>query len=203
MNAKITPRPPTTMSEQAAALHASREAYRVLFDNAPVGLYRANAEGEVILANPFLLKMLGYESFEDLAAADVARGGLREDCDRKTFRNLLVRDLVRNFETRWWANDGSTITVCENAYPVLGEKGEVLCYEGIASDVSERNALRENRERYEHIIENANDIIYRADYRGRFTYVNPAAERITGYNENELIGRSFLDLIDKIGRAHV
>ena len=196
MNAKITPRPPTTMTEQAAALHASREAYRVLFTNAPVGLYRANGEGDVIVANPFLLELLGYQSFEELAAADVARGGLRVDCDRKTFRTMLLRGEVVNLESRWWTNDGGTILLCENAYPVLGEKGEVLGYEGTATDISERNALRENRERYEHIIENATDIIYRADYRGRFTYVNPAAERITGFLENELIGRHFLDLID-------
>jgi PAS domain S-box-containing protein len=58
------------------------------------------------------------------------------------------------------------------------------------------HALRESRERYKHIIENANEIIYRADVRGRFTYVNPAAIRITGYNEDELLGRYFLDLID-------
>ena len=184
------------MPEQAAALHASREAYRVLFANAPVGLYRANRDGDVILANPFLLRMLGYESFEELAAADLTRGGLRAECDRHTFRTMLLRGAVHNFEARWWTNDGGTILLSENAYPVLGDKGEVLGYEGTANDVSERNALRENRERYEHIIENATDIIYRADYRGRFTYVNPAAEHITGYDHNELIGRHFLDLID-------
>ena len=57
-------------------------------------------------------------------------------------------------------------------------------------------ALRESRERYRHIIENANEIIYRADLHGHFTYVNPASIRITGYNEDELIGRHYLDLID-------
>ncbi|HEY0158418.1 MAG TPA: response regulator [Thermoanaerobaculia bacterium] len=57
-------------------------------------------------------------------------------------------------------------------------------------------ALRESRERYRHIIENANEIIYNADHRGRFTYVNPAATRITGYEEDELLGRHYLDLID-------
>ena len=64
------------------------------------------------------------------------------------------------------------------------------------SETRAEDALRESRERYRHIIENANDIIYQADYRGQFTYVNPAAIRITGYDENELIGRRYLDLID-------
>ncbi|HEX8253642.1 MAG TPA: response regulator [Thermoanaerobaculia bacterium] len=57
-------------------------------------------------------------------------------------------------------------------------------------------ALRESQERYRHIIENANEIIYRADERGLFTFVNPAAMRITGYAESELLGRHYLDLID-------
>ena len=56
--------------------------------------------------------------------------------------------------------------------------------------------LRESLARYRHIIENANEIIYRADYRGYFTYVNPAATRITGYDEDELIGHHYLELID-------
>jgi PAS domain S-box-containing protein len=51
-------------------------------------------------------------------------------------------------------------------------------------------------ERYRHIIENAHEIIYRTDYRGMFTYVNPASIRITGFEEEELIGRHYLDLID-------
>ncbi|HVE70991.1 MAG TPA: response regulator [Thermoanaerobaculia bacterium] len=51
-------------------------------------------------------------------------------------------------------------------------------------------------ERYRHIIENANEIIYRTDFRGNFTYVNPASMQITGFEEEELIGRHYLDLID-------
>ncbi|HYC61094.1 MAG TPA: response regulator [Thermoanaerobaculia bacterium] len=56
--------------------------------------------------------------------------------------------------------------------------------------------LRESLARYRHIIENANEIIYRTDHRGAFTYVNPASKRITGYDEDELIGRHYLDLVD-------
>jgi two-component system sensor histidine kinase/response regulator len=56
--------------------------------------------------------------------------------------------------------------------------------------------LRESLARYRHIVENANEIIYRCDHRGRFTYVNPASTRITGYREDELIGRHYLELID-------
>jgi two-component system, sensor histidine kinase and response regulator len=56
--------------------------------------------------------------------------------------------------------------------------------------------LRESLARYRHIVENANEIIYSADHRGCFTYVNPASTRITGYDEDELIGHHYLELID-------
>ena len=169
---------------------AGTDAYRVLFAHSPVGLYRANREGEIVLANPALLRILAFQSFEELAAAEAAHGGLRVDCSREDFRTLLERDGVRDFETRWWTSSGNTVLLCETA-----ARNEDF-YEGIVVDAAERSALRESRERYRHIIENANDIIYRADYHGHFTYVNPAAMSVTGYDENELIGRHYLDLVD-------
>lgn len=46
-----------------------------------------------------------------------------------------------------------------------------------------------------HIVEYAQDLIYYCDVGGRFTYVNPAAARVMGYTEEELLGRHFLTLI--------
>jgi two-component system sensor histidine kinase/response regulator len=51
-------------------------------------------------------------------------------------------------------------------------------------------------ERYRHLVENADEIIFGTDVHGRFRFVNPAAERITGYPREELLGRCYLDLID-------
>jgi two-component system, sensor histidine kinase and response regulator len=51
-------------------------------------------------------------------------------------------------------------------------------------------------ERYRHIVENADEIIFRTDVSGSFTYVNPAAEHLTGYRPDELLGHSYLALID-------
>ncbi|HEX6641542.1 MAG TPA: ATP-binding protein, partial [Thermoanaerobaculia bacterium] len=66
----------------------------------------------------------------------------------------------------------------------------------MSRDSDPHQELRESVARYRHIVENANEIIYSADYRGAFTYVNPAAKRITGYDAHELIGRHYLELID-------
>lgn len=57
--------------------------------------------------------------------------------------------------------------------------------------------LRMNEERIETFVKNASDVIYQTDEKGYFTRVNKKAEDITGYTADELIGKHFLELVDK------
>jgi two-component system, NtrC family, sensor kinase len=56
-------------------------------------------------------------------------------------------------------------------------------------------SLREKIQQYQNLLERSYDIIFQTDPQGRFTYLNSAAERVTGYPRDELIGKSYLDLI--------
>jgi PAS domain S-box-containing protein len=56
-------------------------------------------------------------------------------------------------------------------------------------------ALLESEERYRTLVENANDVFFRTDDTGHFTFVNPAVIRITGYEEEEIIGKHYPTLI--------
>ena len=49
--------------------------------------------------------------------------------------------------------------------------------------------------RYKNIVDQANDIIYRGDANGYCIYINPATTRILGYNEEELLGKHFTELV--------
>ena len=55
--------------------------------------------------------------------------------------------------------------------------------------------LKESEERYRELVEISNDIVYRTDAGGVFTFVNRVASRITGYSEQELVGIHFAYLI--------
>jgi diguanylate cyclase (GGDEF)-like protein/PAS domain S-box-containing protein len=80
-------------------------------------------------------------------------------------------------------------------------------YRAARDELAERtrvaSALRESEERYRHLVEQAQDILYRTDARGRFTYVNATGPRLTGYTTDELIGRHYLDLVHPDDRRWV
>ena len=69
----------------------------------------------------------------------------------------------------------------------------------LQSEMDERkrmeNALRESEERYRYLVEKADDIIYKTDSTGHFTFFNAIAVKITGYPEQELMGKRYLELI--------
>lgn len=57
------------------------------------------------------------------------------------------------------------------------------------------NVIRHVQNDYRRLVENANDGIFVIDSEGRFTYLNSAALRLSGYTTDELVGSNFLQVI--------
>ena len=145
-------------------LRESEKQYKDLFQNSPTGIYRTTPDGRILMANPALIRMLGYSSFDDLAAHNLEKeGGFQPVHYRKHFKELLdQKDEVIGLESQWVKLDGTFIFIRENARAIRGEDGAVLYYEGTVEDITVRKqteeALRENlaqlskKNRYEAII---------------------------------------------------
>ena len=128
----------TSEKRAEEALAASEENYRQVFEGVAEGIYRTSVDGRVLLANPALVRMLGYGSLEELAAIDLERDGYVEAESRRRFRQLLERDgEVAGYQSQWRRKDGTVITISESARVVKDADGSAKYFEGTVEDITE------------------------------------------------------------------
>jgi PAS domain S-box-containing protein len=182
-----------------AALRESEERFRTLYENAALGIYRTTPQGRVILANPALVRMLGYSSFAELATRDLGKNGFEPSYPRSRFTEKIERDgRITGLESAWKRKDGSTIWVRENATAIRDARGKVLYYDGTVEDVSERKqagaqreaaqaALRESEERQQLILTTLPIAIFTSplDPGVDTAWISGDVEKVTGYTSEQ------------------
>ena len=134
----------TARQRAEEALRASEAQFRRFIENLPLGVYRSTPDGRVLMANPALLRMLGYDSWQELAFRNVEGEGFEAGYPRSAFREQIEREgEARGLEAAWKRRDGSVIFVRESARAFRADDGRVLYYDGIVEDVTERRRLEE------------------------------------------------------------
>ncbi len=121
-------------------LAEAEESYRGLFENALIGIFRLNPEGEPLLVNPAMASICGYESPEEMLAAIFNFGELIfVDSNRwSDFVGPLQAGGVHSgFEAEICDRRGERKWIELNVRPTFdGDK--TLYYEGTAEDITER-----------------------------------------------------------------
>ena len=128
-----------------AALRIAEEKYRSIYENALEGIFQSNQEGRFISVNPAMAQLYGYDSPADMIASinNIAEQIYVDAEERDSFTRLLDETgEVKNFEYRSYRQDSSIIWVEENTRAVRDNNGDILYFEGIVKDVTERK-LRE------------------------------------------------------------
>ena len=94
--------------------------------------------------------------------------------------------------------------------PRLGDDGRVTGYFGVARDVTERKlaeeALHEEKERAQVTLHSIGDAVITTDARGDIAYMNPVAERLTGWRRQEVQGSAVEDaflLVNEVTRERL
>ena len=109
----------TELRRAQDALRASEERHRRLFNQIPVGIYESTREGRFVAVNPSLVRLLGYESEQELLATPDVRALYARPESRDQVRALLdsTHSMV-DLETVLRTRDGRELCVLETAYSV-------------------------------------------------------------------------------------
>ncbi|MCX5817483.1 MAG: HD domain-containing protein, partial [Proteobacteria bacterium] len=121
--------------------------YRSITDNALNGIYQTTKDGKFLMANPAFFSMLGYASFEEMAASitDITHEFYVNPEDRQYVKRILEKeDTIRKFETQFYKKDRSKMWVSINMRNVRDADGTFLYYEGIDEDITFRKQAEED-----------------------------------------------------------
>ena len=139
-------------------LAGSERRYRGMFENAVQGMFMATLSGEILSLNPAYLRMLGYDSLEELMASGETAADFFEDPNdlKRMIGELKEKGSVVNYEFLVRRRDGSPLWVLANLHllPEEGDGGEPVI-EGLAVDNTARklaeDELRRSRETFKHM----------------------------------------------------
>jgi two-component system cell cycle sensor histidine kinase/response regulator CckA len=118
------------------ALRQSEANFRAMIEGT-YGVYRATPEGKLLVVNDALVKMLGYESAEELLAMNLAT----DVFEKGKYTPLMfdqpgTRKQFAKIEANWKQKDGKIIPVEISGRAVRDDAGNVLYFEVIAENVS-------------------------------------------------------------------
>jgi PAS domain S-box-containing protein len=179
----------TVLGRDITALRKNEARFTELFETLQEGIYIVAPDKRIIDVNPALVRMLGYDSKEDLLSCSVAdilpdqveRRRLRQEVDNQPM--LQGRELILR------RKDGSPITCLNTAAAVRDAAGRVVRYHGALMDISERREIErrlyKEQEFARRLVGSFPDLILVLDTDGRFTFTSPRIKDVLGYEIEE------------------
>lgn len=149
------------------ALWESEEKYRDIFEESRDAIYITRRDGKFLDANRSTLELFGYTA-EEMRNVNIKATYVNAD-DRKIFqREIEEKGSVRDYELKLRKKDGTQMDCLLTATVRKDSEGNVLGYQGIIRDISEKKraekALRESEERYRSLFENSPISLWEEDF---------------------------------------
>jgi two-component system NtrC family sensor kinase len=178
--------------------------YRELFDNIQEGLFFATPEGQFLDVNDAMVRMLGYESREELLRADVSAHLYPTPAAKERLvRTITERGALRNYEETLRRKDGSLLHTLQNISAVRDAQGRVVQIRGLMLDVTEQkmfqSQLQRERDFNQKILNTTQSMILLLDTAGLISYANRRCFE-AGYREAELIGQRLVRWVENSHR---
>jgi len=168
------------------ALRESENKYRRLFDDSVDAIFITSRKGDVLDANPALLKLFGYTKEELIGKINV-RELYADPKDREIFqRRIEKKGSLRDHEVKFRRRTGAEIECHLTASVRRSVEGKIRGYQGIIRDVTEQKriaeALREREAHYRAMVEAFDGLIYICSQDYRVEFMNQRLMERTGHD---------------------
>jgi PAS domain S-box-containing protein len=181
----------TILARDVSALRKNEARFTELFETLQEGIYIINPAGNILDVNPALVRMLGYDSKEDLLAHRVPEIFTDRD-ERKSIKSEVERQpILQGREITLARKDGSTLICLNTTAAVRDSAGTVIRYQGALMDITgsrvmERR-LHQQQEFARRLIDSFPDLIFVLDNAANFTFVSPRVVEVLGFGPEEVI----------------
>ena len=180
---------------------ASAEKYKDLFENSPVGIYRSNSKGELLVANQALADIMGCSDVEDLKEnyPDLAEDLYYDSKKRDEFLKIITENnKIENYIFRAVARDGSIIFLKLSGH-ISTRNEDVFEIDGFVEEITEKyqmeNKLAQSEEKFRSAFMNHSSPMLIIDPRQmKIVEVNQSALDYYGYSYQEFLKMKISDL---------
>jgi PAS domain S-box-containing protein len=175
----------TVLGRDITAQRKNEARFTELFETLQEGIYIATPEGNILDANPALVRMLGYDSKEELLSRRVP-DILPDQIERKALMEEVERQpSPQGREINLLRKDGTPIVCLNTATSVRDTTGRVIRYQGSVMDVTARRQmerqLHKEQEFARRLVDNFPDLILVVDTDSHYTFVSPRCQEVLGY----------------------
>jgi two-component system sporulation sensor kinase A len=190
----------TARRQLAEELRASEERYRTLVEHVPAAVYVLGTDdaGLPLYFSPRFQVLTGETPEESMARTqhwlETVHPEDRARVAEESAHSLQHGCLFRS-EYRMRRKDGSYLWVLDECLPVRDESGQVVAWQGVLLDITDRIQAEEAQIRLAAIVAASSEAIMSTTLEGIITSWNPAAEQLYGYSTAEAIGASVRMLV--------
>jgi two-component system NtrC family sensor kinase len=187
----------TVLARDVSALRKNEARFTELFESLQEGIYITTPDGIILEVNPALVRMLGYDSKEELLKRRVSEIFV-DQAERKSVIEQVERQaMIQGREITLIRKDGASIVCLNTAAAVRDNSGRVVRFQGAVMDITERREmerrLHQQQEFARRLVDSFPDLILVLDSAAHYTFVSPRAAEVLGYGPEETLTMEFGD----------